>query len=436
MLSLPAEPEPAGWQGAHGGQKGRAETMYQTLQGKARGLEADLIRFAQEFVRTPSRTHAEQQAADLMAAAMQELGYDRVVRDDAGNVLGILFGRRPERTLLLAGHLDTAETALGSAWAHEPWSGAIEGGRLHGVGASDCKGGLAAQIFAGAILRRSLLPLDGTLVVAGTVAEECRGSAGVRHLVEHTLPALGLRPTAAVLGEPTGLGLYYGHDGWAELEVRVEGWDPFQVGDAARSIRAQFDEGPGTAALAGGAGESLSVSEWEVDDEAETGLRRALIRVDHRFRDGVPALMSRLQRQVGLATQATGDVRVDVRVRQEVQSFYTGQLVQVDRVIDAWAIDPFHPLMERSRQALTAAGCAFRAGTWQLGRRGMGTAGGVLVQQFAIPTIGYGPGEEAQAHAPNEHVALAAMTEAAYGTAAIAHGLIGVPVFGWTADEI
>ena len=77
-----------------------------------------------------------------------------------------------------------------------------------------------------------------------------------------------------------------------------------------------------------------------------------------------------------------------------------------------------------------------RPGKWQLGRSGMGTAGGVLVKEFDVPTIGYGPGLEEQAHAADECVEMDKLAEAVYGTALIAHSLIGVPVFGWTCDEI
>ena len=45
-------------------------------------------------------------------------------------------------------------------------------------------------------------------------------SIGVRGLIEQTLPELKLKPDYAILGEPTGLGLYYGHDGWIEVDLQ------------------------------------------------------------------------------------------------------------------------------------------------------------------------------------------------------------------------
>ena len=111
---------------------------------------------------------------------------------------------------------------------------------LHGLGASDCKAGLAAQIYAGALLKRSLLPLRGNLVVAATVSEERGGSPGLRHLMRDTLPSLDIQPDYAVLGEPTALSIYYGHDGSATFEVLIEGPDSFQVNDATHAVFESF----------------------------------------------------------------------------------------------------------------------------------------------------------------------------------------------------
>jgi len=93
-------------------------------------------------------------------------------------------------------------------------------------------------------------------------------------------------------------------------------------------------------------------------------------------------------------------------------------------------------LLSRSRQALSAAGCEVRPGRWKLARLGMGTAGSLLVNEHGIPTVGYGPGHEEQAHREGESVAISKLVDCAYGTAAIAHSLVGVPVFGWIPDSL
>lgn len=172
---------------------------------------------------------------------MQTLNYDNVFRDETSNVVGLIEGRAAEPAVLLCTHLDTVPTGDRAAWSEDPYGGRIDGGRLHGRGAADCKGGLAAQVYSGALLKRLLLPLQGTLIVAATVAEENGLGVGVRPLLETTLPDIGLRRTFAILGEPTELGLYYGHDGWLETDIEVKGDDPIQVEQAAGTIFADLE---------------------------------------------------------------------------------------------------------------------------------------------------------------------------------------------------
>lgn len=400
--------------------------MYTILRNKNEGLQRDVLAFAEALVRTPSVTGDEAKVAELVESKMREIGYDKVFRDEADNVVGVMIGREADPTMLLNCHLDTVKPS-GSNPAH------IENGKLFGTGAADCKGGLAAQVFTGALLRRSLLPLRGNLVVAATVAEENGCSAGVRALMGRTLPALGMKPTFAILGEPTGLGLYYGHDGWMEMDVTVAGPNPFHVEDAAKAIFADLSAGEN--------GSRPQLEEAFIARpryESVGGCRRATIPVTRRLGFGEDAgnVMSQFRHDAVLVAQASGAVAVDVAVRKETRRLHNGYTTTVQHIAHAWAIDPFHPLMTRARQSLAAADCEVRPGKWELGRLGMGTAGSVLVQDFDVPVIGYGPGLEEQAHAAGEFVETAKITEAVYGTTAVVHGLIGIPVSGWTSDEI
>lgn len=93
--------------------------------------------------------------------------------------------------------------------------------------------------------------------------------------------------------------------------------------------------------------------------------------------------------------------------------------------------DLLHPMVERAREALLTAGLRWDPEKWHLDRLGMGTAGSMLTRDFGIPTIGFGPGDEAQAHAVNQSVSIFRLTEATYGTVVLMHGLIGAPLKGW-----
>ena len=136
------------------------------------------------------------------------------------------------------------------------------------------------------------------------------------------------------------------------------------------------------------------------------------------------------------AASAAGAVDVEVSVRERDEILPSGLVVKAKRITQAWTTDPFSPLLSRARQALSAAECEVRPGRWKLARLGMGTAGSLLVNEHGIATIGYGPGHEEQAHREGESVAIAKLVTCCYGTAAIAHSLVGVPVFGWIPDSL
>ncbi len=403
--------------------------MYSLLKEKNEGLKDELVEFAQALIRTPSQSLHEEEIAKLVEAQMKASHFDQVLRDKTGNVIGIMRGRDAQPTVLLNCHMDTVPAPRESLWTESPYSGSIRDGCLHGSGAADCKGGLAAHIAVGLLLKRSMLPLKGNLVVAATTAEENGLSIGTRALLEESLPALGLQPTYAILGEPTGMGLYYGHDGWVEMDVCIEGIDPFHVDDATEAILQDYTHRSSS--------EPADFSFTPPRFENRNGVRCATIPVSRRVQsaDDEQSVLTQTKREVTAMTRGTGTVAVAVAVRQERQKLYNGQTAVVRHVTHAWNTDPFHPLMERARQSLLAAGCAVQPGKWKLGRIGMGTAGGLLTQ-FKVPTIGYGPGSEDKAHSINESVEIDKMAETVYGTAAIVHSLIGIPVFGWTSDEI
>lgn len=399
--------------------------MYQAFQNLTRELEPGLIRFTQEIVRTPSYSLAEAGVAGRFHKLLDELQYDHVFRDGAGNVIGILVGSDPGPTVLLNSHMDTVECGEGS---DDPMSGRIQEGRMYGIGAADCKSGLAAQAFAGHILARSGLPVHGDIVVAGTVAEENGCSVGSRHLLENTLPKLGIQPALAILGEPTDLGLFYGHDGWVKMQIRVSGSDRAAVRLGTILIIFDLKEAGGDLGVQNG-GIYIEDSEPELRLTGEE--YESTISVTRRIFPGVTAseCVEQMQRRVAAALKPTQDLRFDACAHTEHQQLYTGMAADVVCQTEPWITDPLQPMFDRARQALTAAGWKkVPVETWNLKKLGMGTSGNLLASAHRIPTVGFGPGEVSQAHARNESVSVENLTRAAYGTAVLVHSLIGAPL--------
>lgn len=411
--------------------------MYSIMKAKNEAAHAEMDNFLKELLKISSVSLNEKKAAELICLEMKRLEYDEAFIDDAGNAVGVIRGREAEPAIILNSHIDTVSPEL-SGWKTDPFGGVMADGMIFGTGASDCKGGIASQLYSGALLKRSLLPMRGTLVFAATVAEENGCSVGLRKLMTGTIPSLGIRTEYAILGEPTENSLYYGHDGWVEINIHIEGVNQFHVTDAAKSINRDLSS---IAAFRGGEIDilqELAIHSPVYNEQESNGFKTADIRVSKRLRNTESAenAVQWLSHEVGTLTKNEKNIAVEVEVLSEKQSLYNGRKTAVKKVVNAWQTDPFSPLMQRSRQALAAAGCDVRTGKWKLGRLGMGTAGSVLTEEFKIQTIGFGPGKEACAHTADEYVVLEDVYRNAYGTAAIVHSLIGVPVCGWTSDEI
>ena len=64
---------------------------------------------------------------------METLGYDRVLTDEFGNVVGVLYGRQGHPSLLLGSHMDTTEVGDETEWQSPPHSGEVRDGKLTGL---------------------------------------------------------------------------------------------------------------------------------------------------------------------------------------------------------------------------------------------------------------------------------------------------------------
>ncbi len=153
--------------------------------------------------------------ARALASHMREIGLDVHLQEAAPgrpNVIGVLEGRTTGRSLMYCGHIDT----VGVAGMTRPFAPIEREGRIHGRGAQDMKGGVAAMVDAARVLRDGGGLDAGRLIIACVVDEE-HASLGADALVT------AWRADAAVVTEPTDLGIAIAHKGFEWVEIETEG---------------------------------------------------------------------------------------------------------------------------------------------------------------------------------------------------------------------
>ncbi|HUE85182.1 MAG TPA: ArgE/DapE family deacylase [Vicinamibacterales bacterium] len=132
--------------------------------------------------------------------------------DNRPNVVGVLEGRAPGRSLMFCGHVDT----VGVAGMTRPFDPAERSGRIYGRGAQDMKSGVAAMIGAARVIAESGGLDQGRVIVACVVDEE-HASIGADALVTKW------RADAGVVTEPTDLHVAVAHKGFEWVEIETEG---------------------------------------------------------------------------------------------------------------------------------------------------------------------------------------------------------------------
>jgi acetylornithine deacetylase/succinyl-diaminopimelate desuccinylase-like protein len=157
----------------------------------------------------------EKNVADFLAATAARAGleveFQKVLPGRANIIARLLPKDKIRQTILLAPHLDTVGAA-GTQFIPQR-----KNGRLHGRGACDTKGSVAAMLAALCELANAKSrPLATEIVFAGLIDEE-HAQAGSR-----ALAASGFKADLAIVGEPTKLQVVTAHKGslWLELATR------------------------------------------------------------------------------------------------------------------------------------------------------------------------------------------------------------------------
>src|SRR5437867_60592 len=176
-------------------------------QGREGDCVIDVLRLTRELVDIPSVTGEEFQIGTSLGELLNRLGYHVELQDVASERSNLIAITEARPRVVLSTHMDTVPPFIESSEDDEC---------IHGRGACDAKGIIAAQIAAAEKLRADGIDEIGLLF---TVDEEVT-SAGAKIANEH--------PAAAsceylINGEPTENRLAIGTKGSLQAIIRTEG---------------------------------------------------------------------------------------------------------------------------------------------------------------------------------------------------------------------
>lgn len=380
-----------------------------TLTAAARGLQHPLAQFLRDIVAIPSVSAAERDVVHRIKEEMEKVGFDEVFFDGLGNVLGRI-GDGP-RVVAFDAHIDTVDVGDPDAWSSDPFQGKEADGCLWGRGTVDQKGGMAAMVYAGKLIKELDLAKDCTVWMVGSVMEEdCDG------LCWHYILSEGvLKPEVVVSTEPTNLRLLRGHRGRMEIRVAARGLSchgsaPERGENAITKLApacAAIDElngrladdpflGKGSCCVTWFHGEGPSLC--AVADRAE-------LHIDRRLTVG--ETKESAVREVEQALADAG-VEAQVRILAYERESWNGLVYPMEKYYPTWTMPEDHPAVLAGKTAhRDLFGEDPEVSRWIFSTNGVAING-----LHGIPCVGFGPGDEALAHAPDEHVPISHLVNA------------------------
>ncbi len=373
--------------------------------------KSEIISLCQDLIRIPSLPGNEKEIADFIYERTFGLKYDVAWIDGAGNFIGCVYGENRELPgIMLVTHLDHVDAGDRKLWRHDPFGGELENGRIYGRGASDIKGALAAQLVAPSLLKSLGKKPACDVYVVAPVFEET-GGLGIRYL----LAEKKFQASCAIIGEPSGNEIRLGHRGRMAINVRCfgraahasapeRGINPHYA--AARFLSALEKELPKLSKHPELGPSSISPTLYQCSPAGSNVIPDCVdILLDWRttcetMNDGV-GWIDHIIKETGINARA--------EVPRLTQRKWT-EYEETD-----WPMCHAGFITPQNHEQVQKFAAVFRAvtnrepnfGIWRFATDGRETA------RAGIITIGFGPGEEDQAHVVDESISVEKLVEAA-----------------------
>ncbi len=375
--------------------------MFGKILEAAQKNERKVVGFLRDLIAIKSLSSQEEEVIHRVKQEMERCNYDEVTIDSMGNILGRIG--RGKHIIALDAHVDTVDVGNPSNWTVDPFKGAEKDGVIYGRGACDMKGAVASIVYGGKLIKDLGLEDDFTLYVVGSVQEEDCDGLCWQYIIQEDK----LRPDVVVIAEPTNLGVYRGHRGRMEIEVRTRGISChgsapergvnaiYKMAPIIRDIEKLNERLTGEAFLGKGTVtiaeiRSTSPSLCAVADSSTIHLDRRLAATDT-----LESAVNEIQQ-----LPSVQNAEADVAVLDYAVPSWRGLAYPTKKYYPTWLLPEEHPVL--------GAGIGAHESLFgerpQVGRWVFSTNGVAVMGRHGIPCIGYGPGNEIYAHMATEQI--------------------------------
>ena len=411
---------------------------FEMIKSAAAGYEKAMTRFLRDLVKIPGESAGEKGHIDRIAEEMNAVGFDKVVIDPMGNVLGYMG--QGETLIGFDAHIDTVGIGNIENWKFDPYDGFESDEEIGGRGTSDQMGGIVSAVYGAKIMKDlGLLSDKYTVLVTGTVQEEdCDGLCW-----QYIINEDKVRPDFVVSTEPTDGGIYRGQRGRMEIRVDVKGVSChgsapergdnaiYKMADILQEVRALNENDAADDKEVKGLVKMLD-EKYNPQWKEARFLGRGTITTSEIFftspsrcavADSCAVSLDRRMTAGETWESCLEEIRnlpsvkkygddVKVSMYEYARPSYTGLVYPIECYFPTWVIPEDHAVTKALEEAYKGLYGDERIGSGETvemrkarpltDKWTFSTNGVSIMGRNGIPCIGFGPGAEAQAHAPNE----------------------------------
>ena len=418
---------------------------FEAIKKAAQAYRPAMVRFLRDMIAIPSESCEEEGVARRIAQELESLGYDKVEFDKLGNVIGWMGDG--DKIIAIDSHIDTVGIGNIENWEADPYKGYETDEIIYGRGGSDQEGGMAAAAYGTKIMKDlGLIPEGYKIMVVGSVQEEdCDGMCWQSIVNEYFGGPEDAREKIefVISTEPTDGGIYRGHRGRMEIRVDMHGVSCHgsapERGDNAIHKMAEvilnvrdLNENPadGSTEINGlvkmldpkfnpdhyedarflGRGTCTTSQIFYTSPSRCAVADSCAISIDRRMTAGETwdSCLEEI-RNLPNVKKYGDDVKVSMYMYDRPS--WTGEVYETECYFPTWinkenaahvqaVVDAHHALWGDERIGPESA-MSLRhrplIDKWTFSTNGVAIQG-----RYGIPCVGFGPGAESQAHAPNE----------------------------------
>lgn len=371
---------------------------FSLIKQKAADYEKPMTKFLRDLIAIPGESAGEEKVIQRIKQEMTDVGFDKVEVDPMGNILGSMGDG--EKIIAYDAHIDTVGIGNIANWQFDPYAGFETDEEIGGRGASDQLGGIVSAVYGAKIMKDLGLLAGYKVLVTGTVQEEdCDGLCW-----QYIINEDKVRPEFVVITEPTDGNIYRGQRGRMEIRVDVKGISChgsapergdnaiYKMAEIISEVKELNNRLREDAFLGKG---TLAVSEIFFTSPSRCAVADSCaISIDRRLTDG-ETYDSALEEIRTLPAVKKYDAVVSMYKYD--RPAYTGLVYPTDCFFPTWVSPEEHITTQSMVEAYEGMYGTPKVDKWTFSTNGVSIMG-----RYGIPCIGFGPGKEAQAHAPNE----------------------------------